>query len=279
MVSVLALSTPGGDDQDQGLLQVLFDSISWGMNAENAVEAPRFQTEHLVSSFDNHAMTPGSLYIDERIPSNVAEELAKRGHKITIKSRYDSGTAPVLIRLHPTGLIEAGADPFYYPGVAGVVGPLFDEPGGFDRDALAEKLRALARAEHLHRRQFVEVRRLARADLLARAISFARQVFAASCSKRNACANTPKRFPLSAAISLSTSSPRMNSGASYSHKRRRSFGSPSRFRSRSLARCFRAHARYGPQAGKENEEFLNARVLQEMFLRPLAPYREQHCAF
>lgn len=112
--TILALSTPGGDDQDQGLLQVLFDSISWGMNAENAVEAPRFQTEHLVKSFDNHAMMPGSLFLDERIPSSVAGELAKRGHIITIKTRYDSGTAPVLIRLHSSGLIEAGADPFYY---------------------------------------------------------------------------------------------------------------------------------------------------------------------
>ena len=36
------------------------------MNAEQAVEAPRFQTEHLVSSFDNHAMSPGSLLLDER---------------------------------------------------------------------------------------------------------------------------------------------------------------------------------------------------------------------
>lgn len=112
--TVIALSTPGGDDQDQGLLQVLFDAISWNMNAENAVEAPRFQTEHLVLSFDNHAMAPGSLYLDERMPVTVSDDLAKRGHKITIKSRYDSGTAPVFIRLHPTGLIEAGADPFYY---------------------------------------------------------------------------------------------------------------------------------------------------------------------
>ena len=36
---------------------------------------------------------------------------------------------------------------------------------------------------------------------------------------------------------------------------------------------FPAHARYGPQGGKDNEEFLNARVLREMFLKPLAPYR------
>ena len=112
--TLLALSTPGGDDQDQGLLQVFLYATLWGMNAENAIEAPRFQTEHLVSSFDNHAMSPGSLFIDERIPTAVVEELQKRLHKITVKLRYESGTAPVFIRFRPTGLIEAGADPFYF---------------------------------------------------------------------------------------------------------------------------------------------------------------------
>ncbi len=112
--TLLALSTPGGDDQDQGLLQVFLYATLWNMNAEQAIEAPRFQTEHLVSSFDNHAMSPGSLFIDERIPAAVAAELQRRGHKVTIKSRYESGTAPVFIRFRPTGLIEAGADPFYF---------------------------------------------------------------------------------------------------------------------------------------------------------------------
>jgi gamma-glutamyltranspeptidase / glutathione hydrolase len=112
--TLLALSTPGGDDQDQGLLQVFLYATLWNMNAEQAIEAPRFQTEHLVSSFDNHAMSPGSLYIDERIPAEVVEELTKRLHKITVKSRFESGTAPTIIRFRPTGLIEAGADPFYF---------------------------------------------------------------------------------------------------------------------------------------------------------------------
>ena len=31
------------------------------MNAQAAVEAPRFQTRHLVSSFDNHAWNRGDL--------------------------------------------------------------------------------------------------------------------------------------------------------------------------------------------------------------------------
>ncbi len=40
-------------------------------------------------------------------------------------------------------------------------------------------------------------------------------------------------------------------------------------------KVFPAHARYGPQAGRENEAFLDAHMLREMFLRPLMPYREQ----
>ena len=84
------------------------------MNAQQAVEAPRFQTEHLVSSFDNHAMSPGTCCsTSARRPRSIAE-LQKRKHLVEIRSRYNSGSAPVLVRLLPSGLIEAGADPFYY---------------------------------------------------------------------------------------------------------------------------------------------------------------------
>jgi len=112
--TVMALSTPGGDDQDQGLLQVFFYVTEFGMNSEEAVEAPRFRTEHLVESFDNHVMFPGSLYLDERTAPQVVQELKNRHHIIEIRTRYASGTAPVFIRLTPEGLIEAGADPFFF---------------------------------------------------------------------------------------------------------------------------------------------------------------------
>ncbi|MCL4401818.1 MAG: gamma-glutamyltransferase family protein [Acidobacteria bacterium] len=111
---LLALSTPGGDNQEQSLIQLLFNVLEFGMNAEQAVEAPRFQTRHLVSSFDNHAMSPGDLLLDERIPPSVAAALAARHHKLEMRSRYSSGAAPVLIRLTPGGVIEAGADPYGY---------------------------------------------------------------------------------------------------------------------------------------------------------------------
>lgn len=110
----LALSTPGGDNQDQSLLQILLDVVEFGMNAEQAIEAPRFQTRHLVSSFDNHAMNPGDLLLDERINSTVATELSERHHRVGIRSRWTSGAAPVLVLVTPGGVIEAGADPYAY---------------------------------------------------------------------------------------------------------------------------------------------------------------------
>jgi gamma-glutamyltranspeptidase/glutathione hydrolase len=110
---LMALSTPGGDDQEQALTQILLNALEFGMNAQNAVEAPRFQTRHLVSSFDNHAWNIGDLMLDERIPTSVAQELLLRGHKVNIMSRYNNGAAPVAIKFLPGGVIEAGADPFY----------------------------------------------------------------------------------------------------------------------------------------------------------------------
>ncbi len=110
----LAFSTPGGDNQDQSLLQMFLDVVEFGMNAQAAVEAPRFQTRHLVSSFDNHAMSRGDLLLDERISMQVVNDLASRGHKTGLRPRFASGAAPVMIRILPDGVIEAGADPYMY---------------------------------------------------------------------------------------------------------------------------------------------------------------------
>jgi gamma-glutamyltranspeptidase/glutathione hydrolase len=109
----MALSTPGADNQEQSLIQVMLNVIDYGMNAQNAIENPRYQTRHLVASLDEHAWSVGDLMLDERIPQSVAAELLSRGHKVQIMSRYNNGAAPVMIRLLPGGIIEAGADPFY----------------------------------------------------------------------------------------------------------------------------------------------------------------------
>lgn len=110
----MTLSTPGGDNQDQALLQIFLDVVEFGMNAQNAIEAPRFQTRHLVSSFDNHAMNRGDLLLDERISPTVYAELTNKGHKTSGRNRWNSGAYPILIRVLPNGTIEAGADPYGY---------------------------------------------------------------------------------------------------------------------------------------------------------------------
>jgi gamma-glutamyltranspeptidase/glutathione hydrolase len=108
----LAVSTPGGDNQDQAMLQILINVIDFGMDAQEAVEAARFQTRHLVSSFDNHAMGRNELLLDERIIQPVLQELNNRGHKASQASKWNNGSAPTVIRILPTGVIEAGADPY-----------------------------------------------------------------------------------------------------------------------------------------------------------------------
>ncbi|MFN8812239.1 MAG: gamma-glutamyltransferase family protein [Acidobacteriota bacterium] len=110
----MIMSTPGGDNQDQSLVQMFLNVAEFGMDAQQAVIAPRFQSRHLVSSFDNHAMNPGSLLVDERLGRPVALALKQRGHRVEFRSRFSSGAAPTMIRLLEDGTIEAGADPYSF---------------------------------------------------------------------------------------------------------------------------------------------------------------------
>jgi gamma-glutamyltranspeptidase/glutathione hydrolase len=109
----LALSTPGADNQEQALIQIMLDVLDFNQNAQVAIELPRISTRHLVASLDNHAWSLGDLKIDERISPQAFDELTKRGHHTEWVSRYNNGAAPVLVKQLPGGVIEVGADPFY----------------------------------------------------------------------------------------------------------------------------------------------------------------------
>jgi gamma-glutamyltranspeptidase/glutathione hydrolase len=108
----MVLSTPGGDNQDQALLQVLLNIIEFGMNPQEAVEAPRFDTQHYVSSFDDHEFLPGSLNIESRIDQKTIEELKLRGHKVKVQSDWGTLSSPTVILYNSqNGVSSAGADP------------------------------------------------------------------------------------------------------------------------------------------------------------------------
>ena len=108
----MVLSTPGGDNQDQALLQVLLNIIEFGMNPQEAVEAPRFDTQHFISSFDDHEFLPGSLNVESRVGLRTVQELSQRGHKVKLQSEWGTLSSPtVIIYDSRTGVAAAGADP------------------------------------------------------------------------------------------------------------------------------------------------------------------------
>jgi gamma-glutamyltranspeptidase/glutathione hydrolase len=108
----MVLSTPGGDNQDQALLQVLLNIIEFGMNPQEAVEAARFDTQHYVSSFDDHEFLPGSLNVESRVSLKTIQELSSKGHKVKVQGEWGTLSAPTVVVYDPkTGVAAAGADP------------------------------------------------------------------------------------------------------------------------------------------------------------------------
>jgi len=106
-----ALSTPGGDNQDQALVQVLLNVIEFGMNPQEAVEAARFDSEHFVSSFADHKFNPGVLGVEKRFGAAVIDALKSRGHKVEVKNDFAPTAAPTIVIFDPKSkLIQAGAD-------------------------------------------------------------------------------------------------------------------------------------------------------------------------
>jgi gamma-glutamyltranspeptidase/glutathione hydrolase len=107
---VLAVSSAGGDQQDQALLQLIVNSLDFGMSPAEAVTAPRFGTNHFISSFRQAAPQLGSLLLDTRHGEETIKELQCRGFKVTmLKAAWGR---PVVVRIHhDTGVIEAAGDP------------------------------------------------------------------------------------------------------------------------------------------------------------------------
>jgi gamma-glutamyltranspeptidase/glutathione hydrolase len=107
----LAFSTPCGDGQDQTLLQVFLNVAEFGMNPQEAVEAPRFNSQAMYSSFDDHSDEPLVLDVEKRIPEEVFRQLRARGHKLNVQGEWGNSCAPTVVEYNATTrVIKAGAD-------------------------------------------------------------------------------------------------------------------------------------------------------------------------
>src|SRR5258705_8059283 len=78
----MPFGTPGGDVQTQAMLQVFLNIHLFGMEVQEAVEAPRVASYSFPSSFEPHAYHPGLLNVESRIERSTGEALGLLGHKI-----------------------------------------------------------------------------------------------------------------------------------------------------------------------------------------------------
>jgi gamma-glutamyltranspeptidase/glutathione hydrolase len=111
--SPLPIGTPGGDVQAQAVLQVLLNMTLFGMNPQQAVEAPRFATYSFPDSFEPHSYSPGLLYAESRVDASVRDGLRERGHRVMEWPDFVWRAGAVCVQRpdRAQGVIAAGADP------------------------------------------------------------------------------------------------------------------------------------------------------------------------
>ena len=107
----MVFGTPGGDSQDQWTLQFFLNAIDFGMNLQEAIDAPNFHTNHFPNSFYPHNAKPGSLTLEARIPEPVRDALTERGHQVTLGGAWSHGKVLAITFDPKSGLIAAGASP------------------------------------------------------------------------------------------------------------------------------------------------------------------------
>lgn len=83
----LAFAVQGGDSQDQNLLQFFLNVVEFGMNVQEAAEAPNVNSFQMRSSFGAHESRPGRILLAESMPPWVRGELRKMGYELTFEER------------------------------------------------------------------------------------------------------------------------------------------------------------------------------------------------
>ena len=118
-VPMMGLGTPGGDNQEQTILQTFLSIVEfwddWYPNLHAAIERPRAQTQHLYGSFWPHSPGFNRLNLEAPIPDSVYNELRARGHEVSrLRSFGMSGCATAVMIDPLTQNRMAAADPRRY---------------------------------------------------------------------------------------------------------------------------------------------------------------------
>jgi gamma-glutamyltranspeptidase/glutathione hydrolase len=115
-VPMMGLGTPGGDNQDQTILQALLSVVdfwdAWYPNLHAALERPRVQTMHFYGSFWPHDAGFNQLNVEATIPDAVYNELKARGHDVSRLRPFGMSGCATAVMIDPaTGNRFAAADP------------------------------------------------------------------------------------------------------------------------------------------------------------------------
>jgi gamma-glutamyltranspeptidase / glutathione hydrolase len=115
-VPMMGIGTPGGDNQEQTILQAFLSVVEfwndWYPNLHAAFERPRVQTLHFYGSFWPHTAGFNKLNVEASVPDAVYNELKARGHDVSrIRTFGMSGCATAVMIDPATQNRIAGADP------------------------------------------------------------------------------------------------------------------------------------------------------------------------
>jgi gamma-glutamyltranspeptidase/glutathione hydrolase len=107
----MMFGTPGGDRQDQWTTQFLLNYVVFGMNLQEALDAPTVHTNHFPGSFWPHTAKPGEVDLEPRIGEEIANGLRGRGHKVVYGKPWSHGRCLAIRYVPETGVMYGGASP------------------------------------------------------------------------------------------------------------------------------------------------------------------------
>src|SRR5205814_3074286 len=108
---LLVCGTPGADTQVQTNLQLVTSVIDFGLDAQEAVEAPRWRhCQNGTESTWPHTC-PDELLLEARFSEAVREGLLARGHPVRIIGPWEAAGSAMAIAVGDDGALFGGADP------------------------------------------------------------------------------------------------------------------------------------------------------------------------
>jgi gamma-glutamyltranspeptidase/glutathione hydrolase len=115
-----AFGTPGGDNQDQWQAILMLRLAHFGMNLQEAIDAPAWHTSHLIASFWPRQPQLNALVVEGRLDRAVVGELRERGHQVAEGEAWSEGRLSAASR-EAAGdglLLRAAANPRGMQGYA-----------------------------------------------------------------------------------------------------------------------------------------------------------------